>query len=234
MRRVIICTALWKTARCPQICSSRPGRRSCASQARLEPRPDPPGRPRGCSQRGRTSAAVRRLICARCWTRFCPLPRASLPVGDAPRSLAGVSLSGLFAVYAAHCTDAFDRICSISGSLWYDGFLDFMARTPVSPAVQRAYLSVGKPREKRRQPAHAPGGGLHPAGRGTPAAAGGGRPHGDQPRQPFCRRGRAPAQGACRPCWKNKRKNSCNLRDCSCFLQKSGRSVTPSNRRDRR
>ena len=76
-----------------------------------------------------------------------PLAARSLPVGDAPRALAGVSLSGLFAVYAAHCTDAFDRICSISGSLWYDGFLDFMARTPVSPAVRRAYLSVGS-REK--------------------------------------------------------------------------------------
>ena len=98
--------------------------------------------PKGEDFGGGAAAYLRTLL-----DTVLPLAAHGLPVGDAPRALAGVSLSGLFAVYAAHCTDAFDRICSISGSLWYDGFLDFMARTPVSPAVRRAYLSVGS-REK--------------------------------------------------------------------------------------
>ena len=76
-----------------------------------------------------------------------PFAEHSLHAEGLPRTLAGVSLSGLFAVYAAHRTDAFHRICSVSGSLWYDGFLDFMVQNPVSPAVRRVYLSVGS-REK--------------------------------------------------------------------------------------
>lgn len=103
-----------------------------------------------------------------------PFAEHSLHAEGLPRTLAGVSLSGLFAVYAAHRTDAFHRICSVSGSLWYDGFLDFMVQNPVSPAVRRVYLSVGSR---------------------PPAAAGRGYPHGNQPGRPLCRRGGAPAQG---------------------------------------
>ena len=45
-------------------------------------------------------------------------------LGEKPlyRVLAGYSLAGLFAVYAAYHTDAFARIVSASGSLWYPDF----------------------------------------------------------------------------------------------------------------
>ena len=81
-----------------------------------------------------------------------PFAEHSLHAEGLPRTLAGVSLSGLFAVYAAHRTDAFHRICSVSGSLWYDGFLDFMVQNPVSPAVRRVYLSVGSREKNAKNP----------------------------------------------------------------------------------
>lgn len=64
------------------------------------------------------------------------------------RILAGVSLAGLFSVYAAYHTNLFDGIASISGSLWYDGFVDYMQAHFISGAVKKAYFSVGD-KEKR-------------------------------------------------------------------------------------
>ena len=123
-----------------------------------------------------------------------PFAEHSLHAESLPRTLAGVSLSGLFAVYAAHRTDAFHRICSVSGSLWYDGFLDFMVQ--IGLACGAAGLSLGwQPGEKRQKPAHAPGGGLYAAHSRPPAAAGRGYLHGNQSGRPLCRRGGAPAQG---------------------------------------
>ena len=76
-----------------------------------------------------------------------PLAENRLGAGGLPRGIAGISLSGLFAVYAAVKTGGFSQVCSVSGSLWYDGFLDYLAAHPIPPAIQRAYFSVGD-REK--------------------------------------------------------------------------------------
>ncbi|HJA94778.1 MAG TPA: alpha/beta hydrolase [Candidatus Eisenbergiella merdipullorum] len=59
------------------------------------------------------------------------------------RALAGVSLAGLFSVYAAYRTDLFDRIASISGSLWYDEFLPYLRTHRPSGRLKRAYFSLG-------------------------------------------------------------------------------------------
>ena len=65
------------------------------------------------------------------------------PVSE--RYLLGISLSGLFAVWAAFQSDFFSGIISISGSLWYDGFAEWAAgRVPV---VKDFYISLGD-REK--------------------------------------------------------------------------------------
>lgn len=45
---------------------------------------------------------------------------------QADRALLGISLAGLFSVYAVYKTDAFRYGGSISGSLWFDKFIDFM------------------------------------------------------------------------------------------------------------
>lgn len=59
------------------------------------------------------------------------------------RALAGVSLAGLFAVYALYQADCFDSFASVSGSLWYDGFVDWMRQRAPSAVAKRAYLSLG-------------------------------------------------------------------------------------------
>ena len=49
--------------------------------------------------------------------------RLGVPVQK--RIIAGYSLAGLFAVYAACASHVFDGVVSASGSLWYDGFTDW-------------------------------------------------------------------------------------------------------------
>ncbi|HJC57956.1 MAG TPA: alpha/beta hydrolase [Candidatus Eisenbergiella intestinipullorum] len=78
------------------------------------------------------------------------IPHTEEALSAAPRfrALAGVSLAGLFSVYAAYRTDLFDRIVSISGSLWYDDFLSFLRAHRPSRQLKQAYFSLGD-RERR-------------------------------------------------------------------------------------
>jgi len=70
----------------------------------------------------------------------------------AKRYLAGYSLAGLCAVYALFVTDVFDGAVSASGSMWYDGFTDFMRLTPFTGTPSAAYLSVGDREKIARDP----------------------------------------------------------------------------------
>ena len=65
--------------------------------------------------------------------------------------LEGYSLAGLFALWAGlTCTD-FGAVASCSGSLWYDGWADFM-ETHRAKAPLRVYLSLGSGEAKTRDP----------------------------------------------------------------------------------
>ena len=55
-----------------------------------------------------------------------PEAEKSLGLEEAERTIMGVSLSGLFAVWSGFNTNAFANIISISGSLWYEGFVEWM------------------------------------------------------------------------------------------------------------
>ena len=59
------------------------------------------------------------------------------------RMLAGYSLAGLFAVWTAFHSDLFTRILSASGSMWYPGWLEYVAEHQLVADVQGIYLSVG-------------------------------------------------------------------------------------------
>ena len=64
--------------------------------------------------------------------------------GKVERDLIGISLSGLFAVWAWMEADDFRNIASISGSFWYEGFTAWLDRT--DRTVRKtgfAYLSLG-------------------------------------------------------------------------------------------
>lgn len=63
------------------------------------------------------------------------------------RMVLGISLSGLFAVWAAHRSNLFSSAISISGSLWYDAFAEWTLSNGLNPSVKKVYLSLGD-REK--------------------------------------------------------------------------------------
>ncbi len=85
------------------------------------------------------------------------------------RMIAGISLAGLFAVDTAFVSSHFDAIASVSGSLWYDGYLDRMlssftdscsvdascrgvsGRVP-SSRLSKAYFSLGEQEKNTRNP----------------------------------------------------------------------------------
>ena len=67
---------------------------------------------------------------------------ASLKIPKAERSIVGVSLSGLFAVWASMNLPLFRAVGSVSGSLWYDGFLEWM-KEHTDTVTERYYFSLG-------------------------------------------------------------------------------------------
>lgn len=68
------------------------------------------------------------------------------------RYICGVSLSGLFAVYALYRTDLFIRAAGISASLWYDGFLDFIKNHKIYQGVEQIALFLGEKEKQTRNP----------------------------------------------------------------------------------
>lgn len=66
--------------------------------------------------------------------------------------LGGYSLGGLFAVYATYRTDVFTRIASISGSLWFPGFRDFVLENSQQTVPTHMYFSLGDRESKTRNP----------------------------------------------------------------------------------
>lgn len=85
-----------------------------------------------------------------------PQITAALPAPPTYCALAGYSLAGLFAVYAAHKTDCFSRIVSASGSLWYPDFIPFVHQNPISEQVKAIYFSLGDKESHTKNPYLAP------------------------------------------------------------------------------
>ena len=66
------------------------------------------------------------------------------------RGLAGYSLAGLFTVYALYKTDLFSRAASMSGSLWYPGFKDFVLTNHMAKVPEYMYFSLGDKEARAR------------------------------------------------------------------------------------
>ena len=73
------------------------------------------------------------------------IPKAVEILGEEPRcyALAGYSLAGLFALYAAYRSSLFSRIASVSGSLWYPDFVSFAKEKKMLSKTEKLYLSLG-------------------------------------------------------------------------------------------
>jgi len=64
------------------------------------------------------------------------------------RYLAGYSLGGLFAVYGALNSSVFTGFASVSGSVWYNDFTEYVRKKKLPEGLKKAYFSVGD-REKK-------------------------------------------------------------------------------------
>lgn len=76
-----------------------------------------------------------------------PETEAQLRLENPERTLLGVSLSGLFTLWAGYRTDLFSHLVSISGSLWYDGFTEWMPSQKLSDNIASVCMLLGD-REK--------------------------------------------------------------------------------------
>ena len=68
------------------------------------------------------------------------------------RMIAGYSLAGLFALYALLEGEDFSRGASVSGSLWYPGWMDYLAGRLTGPLPERVYFSLGDREARTRNP----------------------------------------------------------------------------------
>ncbi|MDP4092326.1 MAG: alpha/beta hydrolase-fold protein [Bacillota bacterium] len=65
-------------------------------------------------------------------------------------ALVGYSLGGLAALYSLYTENSFGRVGSISGSLWFDKWIEFMNSSMPVNIETKVYLSLGKGEERNR------------------------------------------------------------------------------------
>ncbi len=113
----------------------------------LTPWPADPVFKKGKSFGGGAEAYLRKL-------EQVTIPDIETNLGVIPdeRWLLGVSLAGLFAIWAAAGTATFNRIAAISGSFWYPGFPAWLGQQTISPSLKAAYLSLGRKESEGRNP----------------------------------------------------------------------------------
>lgn len=67
-------------------------------------------------------------------------------------ALLGYSLGGLAALYSCYKTDVFGAVGSLSGSLWYDNFCEYMDQNKPLRTDLRVYLSLGRKESLSKNP----------------------------------------------------------------------------------
>lgn len=83
--------------------------------------------------------------------KIIPNVEKELGYVDTPeRTLVGVSMSGLFALWQWILCDTFTNIACLSGSFWYDGFLDWMKDREIPAKSGMAYFLLGEQEAKSR------------------------------------------------------------------------------------
>lgn len=72
-----------------------------------------------------------------------PAVESDIQLRFSHRGIVGYSLAGLFAVYSLFKTDAFLTAASISGSLWFPQFKEFVLSHDMFVRPERVYFSLG-------------------------------------------------------------------------------------------
>ena len=82
------------------------------------------------------------------------LPKGLKRLNETPShiSIAGYSLAGLFALYALFHTDVFKRAASISGSLWFPDFKEYVDTHEMKKKPDKLYLSLGDKEARTKNP----------------------------------------------------------------------------------
>lgn len=110
---------------------------------------EPPGRP---DFKGKASGFLSTFI-----TEVIPAIEQRMDLTDSiERTLAGVSLSGLFALWQWMTKDTFHNIICLSGSFWYDGFVAWIKSQHVPEKTGKAYFLLGDLEAKTKVKAFRP------------------------------------------------------------------------------
>lgn len=81
--------------------------------------------------------------------KVIPWIESTLQTEDgAERNLLGVSMSGLFALWQWMMCDTFHSIASLSGSFWYEGFIDWMKRIHIPQKSGLGFFLLGDQESK--------------------------------------------------------------------------------------
>ena len=82
------------------------------------------------------------------------LPKSKEIIDGEPEftGITGYSLAGLFAVYAMYKTDVFDRVASMSGSLWFSDFIEYCKRNEYKRLPDKICFSLGDKEANTRNP----------------------------------------------------------------------------------
>ena len=71
------------------------------------------------------------------------IPKCEEFTGKSPRAIVGYSLAGLFSLYALISSDLFSYHGSVSGSLWFPGFSDYVLSSQLKGKSKGVYISLG-------------------------------------------------------------------------------------------
>lgn len=82
-------------------------------------------------------------------TKVIPQIESTLKIDEgAERNLIGVSMSGLFALWQWMECDTFKSIASLSGSFWYEGFIDWMRKIKIPHKSGMGFFLLGDQESK--------------------------------------------------------------------------------------
>lgn len=111
-----------------------------------------PGVPKGSPDFKGRSPEFLRLLQA----KVIPQVEERIGCGEGvERTLVGVSMSGLFALWQWMVCDTFANIASLSGSFWYEGFVGWIESRPVPSKQGRAFFLLGDQEAKSKVKAFA-------------------------------------------------------------------------------
>ena len=106
----------------------------------LTPWPEP-GEAKGCPPFAGKSKEFLNLL----KSKILPLAEKTLGnINIEERNLIGVSLSGLFTLWQWMLCDTFRSIGCLSGSFWFNGFIDWFDKQPVPHKTGKAFFLLGE------------------------------------------------------------------------------------------